>query len=515
MRASKLRCAEVAPRRAFALGALMILAILVASCVPIPPPVIHSVDPTWSYVDRRYVPREERSFAPFALFSMEEQAPQNPPGTLVAGYPLIQTKGMVEGGDYLYISDTGKDKTHDEAAKIWRLNPETGELTVFYTGDLLVNSKWLYYQPGSQGQPDELIISDYGRESAPRQPGTGEGAKVFAIPVLPDGNAGEPRVLHAGPPFQSPEGITVIGDTVIVADWAAGPITSRPGAPDVKYKEGALFALPLAGGEPTELFPEHQWVTLIGVCGYEEHGADYLMIIDLDSGRPDLSTQAALPQSGTPEFFRVPILSANPLRLGALERVVISEDGPLTVNIPDLRPGQQVLIETGPGTTFDDNSTSFLVTPDEIDPQGDISVIVRSDMSAPAVPVTVTLSGVGQQILTQQTLIIPKNPEQPCLICDNKHAGSALVANSDSRQLWHFSADGTSHSVVVFPGIGGTPVTLWRETPMKEPMAVQTSEDYTKLYVTDQAAGPEGTSVIWIIDTPPEDELRVIFPAVQ
>ena len=120
------------------------------------------------------------------------------PRVLVSGYPLIRAKGMVKGNGVLYVADSGKNGGNKEAARIWQFDPFKKELKVFYKGPLLEHSKWLYYLAGTGGEPDQLIISDYGVEPAPRIAGTGEGAKVLSIPVNRDNSPGMPRVIYEG-----------------------------------------------------------------------------------------------------------------------------------------------------------------------------------------------------------------------------------------------------------------------------------------------------------------------------
>ena len=224
------------------------------------------------------------------------------PTPIKIGPPLIQTKGIVLGDEALFISDTGKDSNHNEPATIWKLLPDSGDLSIFYRGPLLENSKWLFYKRYDDGRRDELIVADYGEEPVPRSPGTGVGAKVFAIEVNEDGTPGATRVLHEGAPFRSPEGVTVIGNTVIVSDWAAGEPYARPEAPEEEFLSGALFALPIEGGEPERLFPDHRFITLIGACIFPLNDKFYLRLIDIDGGRWDNSDLGYLPQSGLPGF---------------------------------------------------------------------------------------------------------------------------------------------------------------------------------------------------------------------
>jgi hypothetical protein len=45
--------------------------------------------------------------------------------------------------------------------------------------------------------------------------------------VNADNFAGPSRIRYARAPLSSPEGVTVIGDTVILTDWSGGPTITR------------------------------------------------------------------------------------------------------------------------------------------------------------------------------------------------------------------------------------------------------------------------------------------------
>jgi hypothetical protein len=350
------------------------------------------------------------------------------PKPLAIGYPLIQTKGMVKGGDYLYISDTGRDGYYNEAAKIWRLNPRTGELKVFFTGPPLVNSKWLFYRKAKHGMPAMLVVSDYGVEPTFRLPGTGEGAKVFTIPILPDGSPGQATILHEGPPFRSPEGMTVIGETVIVSDWAAGGMGSRPDRPGVTFPTGRLFQFPLSGGVPTALFEDHPWIVLIASCKYFIDGKLYLRVIDIDGGRADRSGLAGMPQSGTPAFYQAEVLSTSPLRLGPLERTFLAEDGPVTLQFSGLMPDDLIRITLKNNDTFDDGLAVRTVPATLLGQRQSFTFMARSDMNQNAVVASVEAVRDANTINVGDITVV-KDPPAPSFlafpgILNNKHAGS-------------------------------------------------------------------------------------------
>lgn len=434
------------------------------------------------------------------------------PVPLVSGLPLVQTKGIVKGDGFLYIADTGKDGTHNEPAKIWKLNPKTKELSVFYQGPLLVNAKWLFFNPASDTRPAELFVSDYGVEPSPRTPGTGEGAKVFALPVDSNGDALAPRVLHQGPPFRSPEGITVVGDSVVVADWAAGPEITLFGRPGT-FNRGMAFRIPIEGGKPEPLFPDQLWVTLIAACRYEgEDGNAYLRFIDIDGGRAH-KDGAYLPQSGLVAFYRARILSEFPMTLGTLERVVIRELIPLNLDGAMLRAGDRVNIELHDGARFSNDRTRTTVRMSRKGAPKLPEMLVESDSDATSLRATMEVVRAGKII--GRTLVQSPKIFDMARPMDNKHGGAVRTKFTINMPRLMATADGTSRGLYLIPANGGVPATLWRGDPLVQPMGVQYSWDGTVLWVTDQSAGPDGTAAIFEVRLPTVAERKQMFREVR
>lgn len=453
----------------------------------------------------------ERKFS-LATVNAVEAADPFRPVPLVSGLPLIQTKGIVKGNGFLYIADTGKDATHNEPAKIWKLNPKTKELSVFYQGPFLVNAKWLFFNPANDKRPAELFVSDYGVEPSPRTPGTGEGAKVFAIPVDANGNALAPRVLHQGTPFRSPEGITVVGDSVVVADWAAGPETTRSGRPGT-FNRGMAFRIPIEGGKPEQLFPDQLWITLIGACRYEgEDGNAYLRFIDIDGGRAH-KEGAYLPQSGLVAFYRARILSEFPMSLGSLERVTIRELMPLKLDGFTLRAGDRVNVELHDGARFMNDQTRTTLMISEKDAPNIPEMMVESDSDTTSLRATVEVIQSGK-IISRALVQFPKifDMARPM---DNKHGGAVRTKSTINMPRLMATADGTSRGLYLIPANGGVPATLWRGDPFVQPMGVQYSWDGSVLWVTDQSAGPNGTSVVFEVRLPTVTERKQMFREVR
>jgi hypothetical protein len=430
--------------------------------------------------------------------------------TVVASGNMIQTKGIFPGRGYLYIADTGKDEKHNEPGRIWRFDPLSSNLTLFFESVDLINPKWLYYYTGATKEEDRVIISDYGEESTPRQRGTGRGAKVIAIPVRSDGVAGSPAILHAGPPLFNPEGVTVIGRTVILSDWAAGPLTTRPEVPNDPYHAGAVFAIPMDGGPVTQLFPDHQWITLIGACQFEDaSGILYLRLIDIDGGRLD-TAQPTFARSGVAAFWRAQVLSKEPLRLGPLEEIPLTEDFALELPLATLNQrASQIRIDTRDGAKFPNGSTSQAFAIESVRRLGAIRTVVQSSIRDVDFAITTSVLDEDNHLLEEQRHVFRKDMARSILPLDNKHGGRAppkMVLPLSA------SADGTSQTLFLFPSSGGTPAVLWHGAPFSQPMGVQFSADGLSLYVTDQNAGPDGKSVLFKVNLPQSAEIASMFP---
>lgn len=427
------------------------------------------------------------------------------PVPLHIGPPLIQTKALIKVREYLYIADTGKDSENSEPAKIWRLHPETGELTVFFTGDLLVNAKWITHSPATDKHPEEIIVSDYGVESSPREPGTGEGAKVFAIPINEDGSAGTPRVLHSGPPFRSPEGIVVVGNTVVVADWAAGDPVQLESDPSISYPNGTLFSLPLSGGEPVRHFSDQQWVVLIGVYTYAHEGKQYLGLIDLDRGRPDDSELAYLPQSGTPGYFRAEITGKDPITFGELERINLMEDSLITLAPESVDQGAILLVRPQESTQIVGHESEIRF--DNLSSAPAHTVLARSPVNESEVKIQAELLNSAGNVIASEVFNIPKVLTRTGSTRDPKAAASLGMQGSDIFA----SADGTTGSVYLYSQSGSVAATVWLGAPLNTPIGLAMSDDRKSLFVADQSAGPDGTGSVWTIPLPTQEETISMF----
>jgi len=429
------------------------------------------------------------------------------PQAVIAGFPLIEPRGMTKGNGFLYISDCGKDERHNEPPTIWRLEPSSRKLDIFYRGSLLTCSKWLWFLRGTGGRPDEVIVSDFGEELAFHRQGSGRGAKVFAIEVRADGSAGLTRVLHEGQPLRNPQGITVIGDTVILADTRAGEMAQRSDAPEVKFLNGVIFAIPLAGGQPTRLFPEQTFVTVVGACAYQENDELYLRIWDIDGGRRDTSSLAWSDHSGFAALKRAKVESVNPLKLGPLKDVPLVEEFPVTLDLRDFRKGQGVILRGTNDTTFSGGSDTLVLSPESV-ASGKATLIVESPTTKPSISIDVNIvTDVAGSPIRQQ-LEIRKDPEVGRVMRDNKHGGAAF--DLDILRL-DTTVDGLAHSIALFPPKGGVSAFVWQGEPLVAPMASHYSWDQRLIWVTDLNGGPDGTGAVWQVPVPSLQERAAMY----
>ncbi|MGO7182493.1 hypothetical protein ACCT14_20520 [Rhizobium brockwellii] len=429
---------------------------------------------------------------------------------IVASGDMIQTKGIYPGRGYFYIADTGKDRKHSEIGRIWRFDPKSGQLVKFYESDNLLTPKWIFYYTGATPSEDQLIVADLGDEPIPRNPGTGVGAKVISIPIREDGTAGPAKILHEGKPFRSPEGVTVIGKTVILSDWAAGSETTRPEVPDDPYLQGLVFALPLEGGPPRVLFSNQKWVTLIGACQFRDiHGDLFLRLIDIDGGRLE-TEEPTFPRSGLVKYLIAKVMSEEPLVLGELKEQKLYEDVPIVLPAGVLEAASGFKIRLKNGVLFLDGSTEKTFG------SGTSRFTVRSPNTDDEVAFRASLlDSSGKEIKTHE-VSVPKLQEGGAVPLNNKHAGSGREKFSHSEGVLSGSVDGTSRALFIFPPKGGTPAILWRGVPFHEPMGVQFAKDGSKVYVTDQAAGTDGKSVLFELTMPDENALSEMFdPKLQ
>ena len=142
------------------------------------------------------------------------------------------------------------------------MNGVVGTPGIFFEQkDFLISAKWAVAAGGHHSYVQELVVADQGEESYPCKPinnscitWTGKGAKVFTIPVLNNGTAGQPKILWEGKPLVCPTDVVVVHEFVYITDPCAGPELIREDRPNQTFPGSKLFAIPLDGGKPIQLW---------------------------------------------------------------------------------------------------------------------------------------------------------------------------------------------------------------------------------------------------------------------
>jgi hypothetical protein len=212
---------------------LLVIFLLVYTCTACTHPSKQSpvkiVEPTWSRVDRM-VPNEPR------------------PKVIWKGPPLVHPRGVMLDPDtgYLYVTDPGEPVKNPtkEPARIVAFKIKDGIPTTprifFSRPGFMISAKWGFL--ANIAGRKQILVADQGK-SPDEYTFSGEGAKVFSVPILPDGTAGPPHVLWKGKPFVCPTGIAVVAQIAYVTDPCAGPTRTRPEQPNVKFPSSAIFGL--------------------------------------------------------------------------------------------------------------------------------------------------------------------------------------------------------------------------------------------------------------------------------
>ena len=200
---------------------------------------------------------------------VDRELPWPAPRLLWQGEPLVSPRGLNLFGELLFVTDPGDRANPDtKPARIVRFRlvqgiPRDPEI-LFLRPGFLYSAKWSV--PTLLDGELNLIVADQGKE-LPDGTFTGEGAKIFLLPIGPGGEAGEPEVLWEGLPFGCPTGLARVDDFIFISDPCAGPLITRPELPDHPYPSSAIFALRLDGGEsPRQIQAGQPFSSLIGVC---------------------------------------------------------------------------------------------------------------------------------------------------------------------------------------------------------------------------------------------------------
>jgi hypothetical protein len=358
-----------------------------------------------------------------------------------------------------------------------------------------------------------VIVSDFGEEPVLHQEGTGKGAKVFAIEVLPDGSAGATRILHEGLPLRSPQGVTVVGSTVVVADAGAGEPAKRFDAPDIEYLSGAIFKIPLAGGEPTRVFRDHTFVTVVGLCRFKIGEDWYLRIWDIDGGPHDTSPTAWMPHSGLTAPLRAKVQSFDPLTFGPIQPIQIMEEFPVTLQLKDISPNKTVILRGVEGTSFGDGHEIFAL-PSSSNVKKVTSIMTSSPIQRNTLKFDILVTDTETGNVDEDTPheIIKSMQARPMM--DNKHGATRTLLGENTHVtdwLEDATVDGVSRTLTLFPLTGGVPGIIWQGEPFGTPMGTQFSWDAKELWVTDASGGPDGTGAIWRVALPTSAEAALMF----
>jgi hypothetical protein len=406
----------------------------------------------------------------------------------------------------------------------------------------LRSAKWSY--PITKNGRKMLAIADQGVE-LPDGTFTGEGAKVFLLPVNPDNTAGEPIVLWEGLPFKTPTALIPIGDHLVVTDPGAGPFITRPERPAHPFPSSVIFSLSLEGGQrPVELQSGAPYTSLIGICPAIP---GWLIINDTDSGRIDPSETGGRPNQFAPpaaadrwlikiEDSVKPILSrpirtpfheegpvaisfSNPLEKTAVFSVRIGRNGYIYDRGSQPTTGFKMGKSTSLSSTIQGPTSSMDFTGADLGGETTITLNTGSDVMDDTLDITVDEGDCGYA-----KEMLPKDPSQPPQFVDNKHGGatraaitaiaSTTIGEVAPSPMLHpifnqFTADNApGHAAVwIYPQGGGTPVAIAQGAPLVRTLGGILNAGGTEMWITDQAIG-----ALFSLPFPSDDLFNEIFP---
>jgi hypothetical protein len=378
------------------------------------------------------------------------------PKVIWQGEPLIAPRGGLNlYGDMLFVSDPADRQNPDnKAARIVKFTVVAGvptsPLIFFSRPGFLLSAKWSI--PVAIDGQVKLIVADQGVELSD---GTfsGIGAKVFLLPVLSDGTAGEPEVLWEGAPFICPTGIALVESQIYITDPCAGPEITRPDRPDYPFVSSAIFTLPIAGGQvPTVIQSGSPFTSLIGICPATP---GELVVNDTDSGRLDLTNAGGrahfAPPAGADRWI-LKILDPTTPVLSTPARTPFWEDGPVTLQLSNVPASATITLMSGPTNVildpFHDNepveSISFPAS--ELNNDGTITFTVSSQVPSNYVCTFVLINGEMQRV------DLFKDEDQSSMLVDNKHGGRVLgprLASAAAARL-NTSSDSSPSTIGYF-----------------------------------------------------------------
>lgn len=506
-------------RRSFGLLATL---IFVGSCSHFsdkkPPdgPPVTVVQSQWTAVDR-VVPNVPR------------------PTVVWSGDPLVHPRGVMLSpeGDALYVTDPGEPARDpiNKPARIVKFQVRNGVPTaprVFFSRPgFMISAKWGF--PITVQGARQVLVADQGEESQDNTY-SGRGAKVFTIPLLNDGSAGEPRVLWHGKPFVCPTGIAAVGQTIYVTDPCAGPVRTRPERPDRPFPSSAIFGLRLTGGEAPRLLKSGApFTSLIGICILTP---GEIIVNDTDSGRIDPAGSGGRPGFAPPgmaDRWVLKILDKEGFKLSDPIRTPLLQEGLLTLQFPAsvVATGSRqndviriraddgariVPIRSTPKDAAHVISPRAAVTEVELDAQrlreqaGRVTMNVESDVLNEVVKLMIRIPGRREFAVDVPRAFPGTGP------FDNKHGGAKkdkLRVRAESESFLRFTTDNAlGHGAVyIYRGDGGPFATLYRGDPLQRPVSGQLSADGATLWIVDQAKG-----ALFSLPFPSSETFRELFP---
>jgi hypothetical protein len=420
----------------------------------------------------------------------------------------------------LYVSDPGEpysDPVHFPARIVAypvAADNTLGNPRIFFSRPgYLYSAKWGI--PAKIAGRLQIVVADQG-EPKNEYEFSGKGAKVFLVPVLADGTAGEPQILWSGLPFVCPTGIAVIGRYIYITDPCAGPMRARPDRPDWRFVSSAIFALPVTGGvRPKTLLSGAPFTSLIGICPLTP---GEFIVNDTDSGRLDPTDSGGRPGFAPPagaDRWIIKIADAAKPRLARPLRTHWTEEGPITVSLAnkslamdlatarvEFAPRGRDRIVPFPATDRSNpraappGPTRRLVVPlaSMRAPGGQYTINVASDVMEGSISLDYTISD-GKRRATG-TLTIEKSRSDFIIPLDNKHGGakkepSGFGGGGASGTWLRFTTDNApGHGAVyIYQDDGGPLVALTQGAPLVRPISAQLTEDGRSLWLLDQANG--------------------------
>jgi len=372
-----------------------------------------------------------------------------------------------------------------------------------------------------------LIVADQGKATSAGI-FTGEGAKIFVLPVLLDGSSGEPVVLWEQKPFKCPTGVAVVGNYIYITDPCAGPLRQDPMNPGYSFPISAIFAIPLIAGNvksaaktpPILLRQGEPFVSLNGICSLVP---GEIVISDTDSGDPDageLGTSGFAPPK-TSDQWVLKILDPQKPLLSEPARTNFTVRGDVRLDIQGIQEainvgllsentkievsglnGSQIITNQGPvdKTSFPISSLSGTNKID--DP---LSKILATEFwhYSPGNGVGVVTVQFGKTRTCQRpspyTPRMPLDPNGGKLNKENPSSGvrprnspKAGLQNARGSTIYdRFTLDNAKGhgSVWIYPDGGGSPVAIAIGAPLLRPFAGQLSPNQEQLWFTDQENG--------------------------